>query len=168
VDAEAYRLRVGELLTIDQVAERMGCSHSTAVERCKRAERRYAARNDASISQARARQERRYESLLSRLAREWTGPLTEKQAATMASVISKIDRLWGLDRSPPAEQVPTVIAKHATITALDPAVTRALLGRDPIPIPGRAPIEVEAPLLVENDAPSEPPEGEARGNCRAT
>jgi hypothetical protein len=153
LEDQAYQLHVEQMRTYGEVAEKMGCSRRTAIRRVARAEGRMARLLQSTIAQMRARQERRYEALLSRLAREWTGPLTEKQAATMASVIAKIDRLWGLDRSAPAEHSPTVIAQHATIAPLDASAVRALLGRDPIPLPGRAPITVETPLLVENDAP---------------
>ena len=70
------------------------------------------------------------------MMRDWSGPLTEKQATTMTSLLSKLDRLWGLDRSPPLEPAPVVFARSATIAL--PESARALLGREPIPLPGQA------------------------------
>jgi predicted DNA-binding protein (UPF0251 family) len=154
LEDEAYRLHVEEARTYGGVAENMGCSRRTAIRRVARAEARMARRLQSTTAQVRARQEQRYEALLARAWPQDGDAPTPKEVANILSILSRIDRLWGLDRNPPIEPAASVYARRATITQLDPATTRALLGRDPIPLPGPDPIELEAPLHARGFVPS--------------
>jgi predicted DNA-binding protein (UPF0251 family) len=170
LDAEALRLRMEEL-SYSELAERLGVDQKTARARVRRAEERVLEElvHETAVAKQRTmmRLDRALRAAWERFEAEEDPDRKLKWHCQILKSLDLYRKLWGLGQSDGAgTQPPTVFAQQATITQIDPAITRALLGRDPIPLPGHAPAEAETPLRVEIDAPSEPPDRELRRDIK--
>jgi hypothetical protein len=170
LDAAELRLHVDEELSFAELGDRLAVNEETARRRVRRAEQRALKELAHQVAAAKQKHTLRLERLLRRGWKDYDKDPSPKRYECILKTLEQLRKVWGLgeQNAPDAPTAPTVFAQQASITQLDPATVRALLGRDPIPIPGRAPITMESPLLIENDAPAESPEGDAPGNGRAT